>query len=75
MSDISKAELLALLNSGEKIVSIPLGKWTTYYGWEEYSDDSVVNIFTENVVIQSITEHNMEAKQAINLSTEWPEQL
>jgi hypothetical protein len=26
MSDISKAELLALLNSGEKIVSIPLGK-------------------------------------------------
>lgn len=75
MADITKAEFLTLLNSGEKIISIPLGKGTTYYGWEEYEDNSVINIFTDNVVIQSITEHDMELKEAINLISKWPEQL
>lgn len=32
MSDLTKEEFLALLNSGEKVISVPLGKGTTYYG-------------------------------------------
>lgn len=74
MSDITKDEFMALLNSGEKVISVPLGKGTTYYGWEEFDDNSVVNIFIDNVQIQTVTEHNMEAKPVTNLTSEWTEQ-
>lgn len=74
MSDITKSDFMDLLNSGEKVISVPLGKGTTYYGWEEFDDNSVVNIFVDNVQIQTVTEHNMEAKPVTNLTSSWTEQ-
>lgn len=74
MSDITKSDFMDLLNSGDKVISIPLGKGTTYYGGEEYDDNSVVNLFLDNVQVQSVTEHNMEAKPVTNLNSVWTEQ-
>jgi hypothetical protein len=70
MAEISKKEFLDIVNSGEKIVTIPLGKCTTYLGGEEYNDNAQVTFFLDNVQIQSIEEHDMELKPQINLSTE-----
>lgn len=75
MAELSKKEFLEIINSGEKVVTIPLGNCTTYLGGEEYNDNAVVTFFLDNVQIQSIEEHDMELKPQINLSSEWPEQL
>jgi hypothetical protein len=70
MATISKQEFLDIVNSGEKIVTIPLGDCTTYLGGEEYNDNAHVTFFLDNVDIQSIEEHDMELKPQINLSSE-----
>jgi hypothetical protein len=70
MAEISKEKFLEIINSGEKIVTIPLGKCTTYLGGEEYNDNAQVTFFLDNVQIQSIEEHDMELKPQLNLSTE-----
>lgn len=70
MAEISKEEFLNILNSGSKIVTIPLGNCTTYLGGEEYNDNAQVTFFLDNVDIQSIEEHDMELKEQINLSSE-----
>lgn len=74
MATITKQEFLDIINSGEKIVTIPLGDCTTYLGGEEYNDNAHVTFFLDNVDIQSIEEHDMELKPQINLSSEWTEQ-
>lgn len=74
MATITKQEFLDIVNSGEKIVTIPLGDCTTYLGGEEYNDNAHVTFFLDNVDIQSIEEHDMELKPQINLSSEWTEQ-
>lgn len=74
MADISKKEFLDIINSGEKIVTIPLGKCTTFLAGEEYDDDAQVTFFLDNVQIQSIEEHDMELKPVINLTSQWTEQ-
>ena len=74
MATISKQEFLDIVNSGEKIVTIPLGDCTTYLGGEEYNDNAHVTFFLDNVDIQSIEEHDMELKPQINLTSEWTEQ-
>mgnify|MGYP003612673012 CR=1 FL=1 len=74
MANITKDEFLKIVNSGEKIVTIPLGECTTYLGGEEYNDNADVTFFLDNVQIQSIEEHDMELKPVINLSSKWPEQ-
>lgn len=74
MAEISKEEFLNIVNSGSKIVTIPLGNCTTYLGGEEYNDNAQVTFFLDNVQIQSIEEHDMELKEQINLSSEWTEQ-
>lgn len=74
MAEISKDEFLKIVNSGEKIVTIPLGKCTTYLNGEEYNDNAQVTFFLDNVQIQSIEEHDMELKEQFNLSAEWTEQ-
>ena len=70
MAEISKEEFLNIVNSGSKIVTIPLGNCTTYLGGEEYNDNAQVTFFLDNVQIQSIEEHDMELKEQINLSSE-----
>jgi hypothetical protein len=70
MADISKKEFLDIINSGEKIVTIPLGKCTTFLAGEEYDDDAQVTFFLDNVQIQSIEEHDMELKPVINLTSQ-----
>lgn len=75
MAEISKTEFIDLITSGEKIVTIPLGKCTTYLNGEEYNDDAQVTFFLDNVAIQSVEEHDMELKEQINLISEWTEQL
>ena len=70
MAELSKKEFLEIINSGEKVVTIPLGNCTTYLGGEEYNDNAVVTFFLDNVQIQSIEEHDMELKPQINLSSE-----
>lgn len=74
MAEISKEEFLNIVNSGDKVVTIPLGNCTTYLGGEEYNDNAQVTFFLDNVQIQSIEEHDMELKEQINLSSEWTEQ-
>ena len=70
MADISKKEFLDIINSGEKIVTIPLGKCTTFLAGEEYDDDAQVTFFLDYVQIQSIEEHDMELKPVINLTSQ-----
>ena len=70
MAEISKKEFLDIINSGEKIVTIPLGKCTTFLNGEEYNDDAQVTFFLDNVQMHSIEEHDMELKPVINLSSE-----
>lgn len=70
MADITKDEFFALLNSDSDVIAIPLGEGTTYYGGEEYDDNSIVHIFKANVQVLAVTEHNMEKKEEINLSTQ-----
>lgn len=70
MAEISKQEFLEIINSGEKIVTIPLGKCTTFLNGEEYNDDAQVTFFLDNVQMHSIEEHDMELKPVINLSSE-----
>lgn len=74
MAEITKQEFLDIINSWEKIVTIPLGKCTTFLAWEEYDDNAQVTFFLDNVQIQSIEEHDMELKPVINLSSQWTEQ-
>lgn len=74
MAEISKDEFLNIINSWEKIVTIPLGNCTTFLNGEEYNDNAQVTFFLDNVQIQSIEEHDMELKPQINLSSEWTEQ-
>lgn len=74
MATITKQEFLDIVNSGEKIITIPLGECTTYLGGEEYNDNAHVTFFLDNIQIQSIEEHDMELKPAINLTSEWTEQ-
>lgn len=74
MADISKKEFLDIINSWERIVTIPLGKCTTFLAGEEYDDDAQVTFFLDNVQIQSIEEHDMELKPVINLTSQWTEQ-
>lgn len=70
MADISKREFLDIINSGERIVTIPIGKCTTFLAGEEYDDDAQVTFFLDNVQIQSIEEHDMELKPVINLTSQ-----
>lgn len=74
MAEISKQEFLDIIDSGEKIVTIPLGDCTTFLNGEEYNDNAHVTFFLDNVDIQSIEEHDMELKPVINLTSEWTEQ-
>lgn len=74
MAELSKKEFLDIINSGDKVVTIPLGNCTTYLGGEEYNDNAQVTFFLDNVQIQSIEEHDMELKEQFNLSSEWTEQ-
>ena len=74
MAEITKQEFLDIINSWEKIVTIPLGKCTTFLAWEEYDHNAQVTFFLDNVQIQSIEEHDMELKPVINLSSQWTEQ-
>ena len=66
---------MSIVNSGDKIVTIPLGECTTFLNGEEYNDNAHVTFFLDNVQIQSIEEHDMELKPVINLSSQWTEQL
>jgi len=74
MAEISKKEFLDIINSGEKIVTIPLGDCTTFLNGEEYNDNAHVTFFLDNVQMHSIEEHDMELKPVINLTSEWTEQ-
>lgn len=75
MATITKQEFLDIINSGEKIVTIPLGECTTFLAGEEYNDNAQVTFFLDNVQIQSIEEHDMELKPVINLTSSWTEQV
>lgn len=74
IATISKQEFMDIINSGERVVSIPLGDCTTYLNGEEYNDNAVLNLFLDNVQIQCVEEHDMELKESINLSSQWTEQ-
>jgi hypothetical protein len=69
IATISKQDFMDIINSGEKVVSIPLGECTTYLNGEEYNDNATLNLFLDNVQIQCIEEHDMELKEVINLSS------
>lgn len=75
LANITKDEFMSIVNSGDKIVTIPLGECTTFLNGEEYNDNAHVTFFLDNVQIQSIEEHDMELKPVINLSSQWTEQL
>jgi len=70
IATISKQEFMDIINSGERVVSIPLGDCTTYLNGEEYNDNAVLNLFLDNVQIQCVEEHDMELKESINLSSQ-----
>lgn len=74
MAELSKKEFLDIINSWEKVVTIPLGKCTTFLNGEEYNDDAQVTFFLDNVQMHSIEEHDMELKPVINLTSEWTDQ-
>lgn len=74
MAEISKQVFLDIIDSGEKIVTIPLGDCTTFLNGEEYNDNAQVTFFLDNVQMHSIEEHDMELKPVINLTSEWTEQ-
>ena len=74
MADLTKTEFMDIINSWEKLVTIPLGDCTTYLGGEEYNDNAHVTFFLDNVQIHSLEEHEMELKPTFNLSEEWTEQ-
>lgn len=74
MAEISKQEFLDIINSGEKVVTIPLWECTTFLAGEEYNDNAQVTFFLDNVQMHSIEEHDMELKPVINLTSQWTEQ-
>ena len=74
IAELSKKEFLDIINSWEKVVTIPLGKCTTFLNGEEYNDDAQVTFFLDNVQMHSIEEHDMELKPVINLTSEWTDQ-
>ena len=74
MAELSKKEFLDIINSWEKVVTIPLGKCTTFLNGEEYNDDAQVTFFLDNVQMHSIEEHDMELKPVLNLTSEWTDQ-